>query len=74
MRPSIRKGKSLPESAADFEALREARGLTYAACLLCRQPFSPANTHSALAWAETQISGMCEDCFDVLFAELGDEE
>lgn len=32
--------------------------------MVCEQPFSDKNTHSADGWRETQISGMCEDCFD----------
>jgi hypothetical protein len=38
-------------------------------CLECKQPFSDRNTHSEAGWKETQISGLCEDCFDALFEE-----
>ncbi|HEX7115657.1 MAG TPA: hypothetical protein VF193_11050 [Steroidobacter sp.] len=38
-------------------------------CRSCRQPFSDANVHTSAGWAETRISGMCEDCFDAMFAE-----
>lgn len=33
-------------------------------CVSCKTPFSEANTHSQAGWRETQISGLCEDCFD----------
>lgn len=42
-------------------------------CRSCRQPFSDANVHTSAGWAETRISGMCEDCFDAMFAEEDDE-
>jgi len=59
-------GHLLPESQQDFEEIKYPRNLT---CSACRKLFSNANTHTALGWKETQISGFCEDCFDALFAE-----
>jgi len=59
-------GHQLPESQEDFEEIKYPRNLT---CADCGCEFSSANTHTALGWKETQISGFCEDCFDALFAE-----
>lgn len=42
-------------------------------CENCTQPFSEANTHTKDGWLETQISGLCEDCFDEICAEAEDE-
>lgn len=41
----------------------------YCECIECKKPFTQKNVHSLEGWAETQISGMCEDCFDALFAD-----
>jgi hypothetical protein len=41
----------------------------YHVCIDCKQPFTSENVHSPEGWRETQISGMCEDCFDDLFVE-----
>ena len=68
MKPSL-KGGYLPESAADFESLTQAKGLQYKGCIQCRAPFTTENTHSAPGWRDTQIIGMCEDCYDGLFEE-----
>ena len=35
-------------------------------CRCCGQPFSDANVYSEAGWIETQISGLCESCFDTL--------
>lgn len=51
-------------------------------CIECRQPFRrvggvtehvPGDVYSAEGDAETQISGMCEFCFDDAFSDLDDE-
>lgn len=62
-------GRLLPESEEDFLLLEGRERVRYTACVTCRKRFSPANTRTSLAWAETQISGMCETCFDELFKE-----
>lgn len=36
-------------------------------CLECNEVFSNKNCHSAAGWKETQISGICENCFDRMF-------
>lgn len=38
-------------------------------CCSCKQAFTSANVHTSAGWAETRISGMCEDCFDAMFDE-----
>lgn len=65
MRDSIRGGQ-LPESAEDFARLPAP--LRFPACIDCKQGFSPINTTTPAGWRETQISGVCEACFDNLFA------
>lgn len=39
-------------------------------CVDCGEPFTADNVHSIEGWSETQISGLCEDCFDALFEEM----
>jgi hypothetical protein len=36
-------------------------------CLLCKEAFSEANVFTNEGHKETQISGICERCFDQLF-------
>lgn len=43
----------------------------YLNCIQCAQPFTDANVFTKDGWLETQISGMCESCFDGLFDEEG---
>jgi hypothetical protein len=43
-------------------------------CYHCKEPFSDQNVHSAAGWAETRISGMCENCWDELFADEDEDE
>jgi hypothetical protein len=73
MRPSLQRGKLLPESYDDFLTLVVNGQATYTHCRMqtCRRAFGPSNTHTPRGWAETQISSMCEDCFDDLFKEGG---
>lgn len=47
--------------------------MRYEKCVNCTQPFSAANTHSKDGWIETQISGLCEDCFDEICEEAETE-
>lgn len=72
MRPSLHGGgKMLPESWADFQELLAAggTGLEHIRCMRCREGFSEGNVRTPAGWRETQISGMCENCFDELFKE-----
>lgn len=47
----------------------------YRLCLRCRKEFTEENVHSDSGWRETQISGLCEDCFDLItnFDDENDE-
>lgn len=71
MIPSIR-GHLLPESVADMAQLIERRQTRYLGCLTCKQPFSVDNVKTSAGWKETQISGMCEVCYDELFQDAQD--
>ncbi len=45
-------------------------------CIACGSRFTDANVYSEAGWLETQISGMCELCFDTvadLFSKEGDD-
>lgn len=42
-------------------------------CRECKQLFTTANVKSIMAWRETQISGLCETCWDKVFAEPNEE-
>ena len=42
-------------------------------CIECGHEFSDNNVYSDAGWRETKISGMCEVCFDEMFAEDDDE-
>ena len=64
------RGQALPEDAEDFDTLVASLAETHLNCRSCRTLFSAANTHSVRGWRETQISGMCEDCYDKLFSAL----
>jgi len=72
MTPSIRGGY-LPDSEADFEQLRIAREAPFLSCYLCAKPFSALTVKTPEGWRETQISGMCEVCYDDLFREEAGE-
>jgi hypothetical protein len=47
-------------------------------CVSCQKPFSKENVFTDAGQRETQISGMCEVCFDAITSEddetLSDEE
>ncbi len=59
-----------PTSEFEFkEMLKNDRVGMYCECVQCKNEFSSENTHTELGWKETQISGMCEDCFDNLFID-----
>lgn len=45
----------------------------YTHCIECGEVFSGSNVHSVEGALETQISGMCEDCFDEVCADIEDE-
>jgi len=64
------KGNMLPESQADYDELALSGELKFKTCCLAATPHPHiGRTHTRLGWAETQISGSCEECFDELFNE-----
>ena len=69
MRQSLR-GHPLPESPDEFLQVAREGKLRFANCLECHENFDPTNTRTPDGWAETQISGYCESCFDGLFSEV----
>ena len=75
MKTSIITGIMQPESMAEFQTLlaREEPGLK-TTCVDCWEPFTPDIVHTRLGWCETQISGLCEDCFNDLFDDMEEEE
>lgn len=50
------------------------RGEKLTHCYHCGSAFSAANVFTEAGARETQISGMCESCFDGLFDDLDDED
>lgn len=64
--------RELPSSEMQFQALR-AKGLVrYRSCITCSNVFSKANVKTLMGWRETQISGICETCFDKMFEKFDD--
>jgi hypothetical protein len=74
MRDSLTPGKKLPESYEDFLSLVAAGQHCCLRCINCKRPFTADSAYSSLGWAETQISGVCEPCFDKLFADEDEDD
>jgi hypothetical protein len=72
MKTSIRTGLPLPTCQADFEWIKEIHKASYTNCIECGGPFGAHNVASTNGWKETQISGLCENCWEELFAEDGE--
>lgn len=65
MRQSIvTPSKLLPESDDDLGNIERP---LFSRCVDCEQPFTKHNVFTPAGWRETQISGMCEECWDELF-------
>jgi hypothetical protein len=73
MRTSLR-GHSLPECQPDYEVLAIIGLLKYRHCIDCGSSFTSKNVQTSDGWAETQISGLCETCFDRMFNDDGEED
>lgn len=58
----------LPESQADYELLMANGSLRFKLCCFGNHPHI-GRTHTRGGWAETQISGSCEECFDDMFKD-----
>jgi len=52
----------------EFE-VRKARGLPIVDCVQCGEAFTALNVFTPAGARETQISGLCEKCFDALLEE-----
>lgn len=48
--------------------------LNYTHCVCCKEEFSKENVFTQEGAVETQISGLCEKCFDGIFEEDEEEE
>lgn len=69
MRQSVR-GHLLPESHEDALKLDKLNAMLFCVCVECGRSLTFADAASSHAGRrETQISGMCEPCFDALFEE-----
>lgn len=71
MRLGIR-GNPLPECVEDFNSA--TRLMKHVSCRKCGEQFNADNTHTSAGWAETQISGYCENCFDAMFPAEEDQD
>lgn len=65
-----------PHAREDYEAQKAfaAAHVTYTSCVSCKERFSDANCSTEAGWMETQISGLCERCFDAVTADRAAEE
>ena len=68
------RGQFLPESFEDFQELVVTGYAGFRSCHVCREDFSQGSASTPAGWRETQISGICETCFDKLFAKDEDSE
>lgn len=63
----INPGRKLPETLQEFIDLCRDGKATFTRCFDCKRKFCPEIVYTSQGWAETQISGTCEECFDLLF-------
>ncbi len=69
MRTSL-KGFQLPENELDALQLKRTGQQCFKNCCVCERDLASSDAASTRnGWAETQLSGMCEPCFDRIFAE-----
>lgn len=61
------RGHMLPESEQEYAD--NVDHMQHISCVFCRKPFSGENVLTRSGWRETQISGICEVCFDNMFQE-----
>ena len=68
-------GNMLPESHEDARTLELEGKMAFSHCALCKMLLADLEAASTRnGWLETQISGICEPCFDELFADSEDAE
>lgn len=63
-----------PHDFNEFSLALFIGDLNYTECVECEAGFHPSNTTTVEGWKETQISGLCEKCYDEIFAEELAEE
>jgi hypothetical protein len=51
-----------------------AANIKHTSCGECKERFCDDNCYSEAGWQETQISGLCERCFDALTKDDEDED
>jgi hypothetical protein len=68
--PCLETDRDLYESQKRFAA----EHVTFTKCVGCTRPFSDENCFTQAGWQETQISGVCERCFDQMCADAEAEE
>ena len=68
--PRLESDRALYESQKQFAADH----VTHTKCVSCAQRFSDENCFTQEGWQETQISGMCERCFDAVAMESEDDD
>jgi hypothetical protein len=74
----IRNGALMPcleSDRGEYDAQKQfaASRVKHTSCVECKQRFSDGNCFTQAGWEETQISGLCESCFDEMTAEPEDE-
>jgi hypothetical protein len=76
MKPSLIVGRRLPESAADLtELVKAGTQRVWLDCRVCGHGFNFGNTWTKAGWRETQVSKICENCFEeAVRPEVGDED
>lgn len=75
----LRNGPLMPRLESDralYESQRRfaADHVTHIKCVSCAQRFSDENCFTQEGWQETQISGLCERCFDSAMQEVPDDD
>ncbi len=58
----------------DVAEIIQRRGRYFKGCVMCSESFTTLNVNTREGWLETQISGMCESCWDKTFAEPSDDD
>jgi hypothetical protein len=68
--------RGVPGEMSDYEAHKAlaAAHATNTHCVHCKRPFTDDTVHTEAGWQETQISGLCEDCFDDITHEDDEDD
>jgi hypothetical protein len=57
---TLQEAKEQTAKAAGFTLSNKDKGL----CVQCNEPFSNENVYTTAGWLETEVSGLCEACWD----------